>query len=555
MAVNLLLMTLLSALSPGQTTDRVSLDENGQEAQGSSVNAQISNDGRHVVFQSSAMLTVGSSVFTNVFVRDRNTGRTVILDTGPGGAPSNAASLNPRMSSDGRFVVFFSAASNLVAGDLNVTEDVFLYDRDVDDNGVFDEGNGAVELISLAYDGSQSDAPSDLPVVSDDGRWVVFWSAATNLVANDVNSVPDLFVRDRVLQMTSRLSVSSAGAEANGSSTKPALSASGRFLAFATHADNLVGGDTNGVEDVVLLDRDPDINGVFDEGNSVYVMVSNGDGGVPADGASGAPDVSDDGTLVVFDSVATNLVAGGTSGRQQVYLRDLNLGSTFLLSRNGTTEGNDRSEFAAISGGGAYAVFQSRASNLVSGDNNNWDDVFLVNLGAGSLKRYSVNGAGGESSSYSHRPAIAEIGPQVAFNSPSSDLVPHDTNNSLDVFVHGVGNFAPQLVVEELHRGQTSAAFACNCWPNETVVFMYSLSGLGSGPCPPHFGGSLCLDLLAPVTLLGTATTDAFGAASVSGSVPPSAALVPVYFQIAIRRGTGGVDSVKSNTVVQVIQP
>lgn len=153
---------------------------------------------------------------------------------------------DPAMSGDGRFVAFQSSAATLVPGDTNNTDDVFVHDR----------VTGANERVSVAGDGAQSDGYSGGPAISADGRYVGFPSGATNLVPGDTNTVWDVFVHDRNIGATERVSVSADGTEANQTSgSTPALSADGRKVAFVSSASNLVPGDTNGQSDVFVRVR------------------------------------------------------------------------------------------------------------------------------------------------------------------------------------------------------------------------------------------------------------------------------------------------------------
>src|SRR5205807_70009 len=176
----------------------------------------------------------------DVFVHDRQTGTTervgvdVVNYYGGGGSPV--------ISADGRFVAFTSLAADLVPGDTNAWADVFVYDR----------WTGTTERVSVDSAGNQGNAGSSLPSISADGRFVVFWSAATNLVPGDTNAAFDVFIHDRQTRTTERLSVDSAGNQGNYDSFAPALSADGRFVAFSSNATNLAPGDTNGVTDVFV---------------------------------------------------------------------------------------------------------------------------------------------------------------------------------------------------------------------------------------------------------------------------------------------------------------
>ncbi|MGH2537869.1 MAG: TolB family protein, partial [Candidatus Promineifilaceae bacterium] len=162
------------------------------------------------------------------------------------GAQGNDGSYYPSISADGRYVAFYSDAWNLVGGDTNGTWDVFVHDRDT----------GQTSRVSVASDGAQGDNHSGAPSISADGRYVAFNSVASNLVGGDTNGAYDIFVHDRDTGQTSRVSIASDGAQGNESSGVPAISADGRYVAFYSEASNLVGGDTNGYLDVFVHDRD-----------------------------------------------------------------------------------------------------------------------------------------------------------------------------------------------------------------------------------------------------------------------------------------------------------
>jgi Tol biopolymer transport system component len=170
-----------------------------------------------------------------------NTRQTV----GPGGQQANSFSFEPAISADGRFVAFRSFASNLVAGDTNGSYDVFVRDRRAQ----------VTRRVSVGPGGQQANRYSFAPAISAHGRFVAFRSLASNLVAGDTNGTEDVFVRDRRAQVTRRVSVGPGGQQANFSSGEPAISAHGRFVAFDSGASNLVAGDTNNKWDVFVRDR------------------------------------------------------------------------------------------------------------------------------------------------------------------------------------------------------------------------------------------------------------------------------------------------------------
>ena len=177
-----------------------------------------------------------------VFVHNRLTGETTRVSRSSAGVEANNTVSRPAISADGRSVAFESLASNLVTGDTNGQQDVFVHDWTT----------GITTRVSVANEGTQGNASSERPVLSADGRFVAFQSLATTLVADDTNGVQDAFVHDRVTNVTRRVSVSSAGAEGNMGGAEPSISADGRFVAFYTQS-NLVGGDTNNQLDVFVV--------------------------------------------------------------------------------------------------------------------------------------------------------------------------------------------------------------------------------------------------------------------------------------------------------------
>ncbi|HVZ93265.1 MAG TPA: hypothetical protein VG797_02030, partial [Phycisphaerales bacterium] len=401
----------------GQTT-RVSVASTGAQANNGSFRPALSADGRYVAFASAASnLVVGdSNAMGDIFVHDRQTGQTSRVSVASDGAQANNTSSMPVLSADGRYVAFYSWASNLVAGDTNNTPDVFVHDRQT----------GQTTRVSVSSTGAEGNGLSDFPAISGDGRYVAFRSAATDLVPNDTNFAGDLFVHDRLTGATSRVSVG-AGGQANNGSEFPALSDDGRFLAFRSFATNLVVGDTNNQPDVFV--RDLQTGGIE--------LVSVSTAGAQADGYGTRPSISADGRYVAFESGAANLVAGDSNGAGDIFVRDRTAGTTTRVSlRTGGTQGNDWSLFPSISGDGRYVAFQSMATNLVAGDTNSSDDIFVHDRQTGETTRVSVTSAGVEGNFTSIKPWISANGGVIAFSSQATNLVPGDTNFQDDVFVH-----------------------------------------------------------------------------------------------------------------------
>jgi Tol biopolymer transport system component len=281
-------------------------------------------------------------------------------------------------------------------------------------------------LISLAVDGGEADGASFTPSISADGRYVAFASAASTLVSGDGNGTEDVFVHDRVARTTERVSVSSLGAEGNGDSYDPAISADGRYVAFTSSASNLTAGDSNDELDIFVRDL---------VGRST-VLVSAGPQGAMGDGPSVAPSISADGRFVAFESDASTLVRGDGNGTGDVFVRDLAGGVTRRLSVGGNEQETESPSFgAALSADGTSVAFESFSSRLVPDDTNGALDVFVADVASGRLDRVSLSTGGGQADDRSYSPSISADGRIVAFASFAGNLVPDDTNGLLDVFL------------------------------------------------------------------------------------------------------------------------
>ncbi len=342
-------------------TTRVSLGLGGAESNERSSNPVLSADGRFVAFESSATNLVANDTNgqTDIFVHDRQTGETTRVSLGPAGVEANAGCGTPVISADGRFIAFESSATNLVTNDTNNEGDVFVHDRQ----------SGETTRVSLTDGGGEGNSDSELGAISADGRLVCFRSFATNLVANDTNNTPDIFVRDRQANTTTRVNVSTGGDQANASSEDSDISADGRFVAFESNATNLVPNDTNNQGDVFVRDLL----------NNTTIRVSvNSNGDQVVGDSSGNPSISADGRFVAFTSEASNLVDGDNNSTVDVFVRDLLTGSTFRVSLDSNgAEGNGSSTQPVISADGLAVIFASLATNLVPNDNNGSRDIFV----------------------------------------------------------------------------------------------------------------------------------------------------------------------------------
>lgn len=427
----------VAAAGPAGTV-RVSISSAGVEADGESWWPSISRDGRFVAFRSLASNLLGPGVDTNgkgdIFVRNLDKGGTVRVSVSSSGAQSNGHSKRPSISADGRYVAFQSMAWNLVPGDTNQREDIFVHD-------LWTETTTRVSVTSA---GAQSNHYSFLPDISEDGRFVAFGSWATNLVPGDTNGDAvieqgsDVFVHDRKSKTTTRVSLTNTGGQAwGGASGGPSISADGRYVVFLSSATNLLGpgGDTNSASDVFVRDLQA----------ATTKRVSVGSGGTQAnDHSFNDPDaISADGRYVVFQSDADNLAGAGadTNGETDVFVHDHLTGNTTKVSRSPGGEANGWSDFANISADGRTIVYASLADNILGagGDTNGVFDVFTYDRNTGITTRVSVSASGEEANDESTFPSISANGLRIAFQSDATNLLGPggDTNGVKDVFVRG----------------------------------------------------------------------------------------------------------------------
>jgi Tol biopolymer transport system component len=340
---------------------RVSVKTSGAEANGLSFMPSISANGRYVAFSSRA--TNLSSSDTNaqddIYVHDRKMKRTKLVSKSSSGVVRGDNSRCPVISANGRFIAFQSEAEDLVGGDTNGMFDVFVHDRKT----------RKTKRVSIASDGSEEDGPSRDPSISADGRFVAFESFAGNFSANHGDKHLDVFVHYRVTRKTKRVSLKRGGGSPGGNSSNPSISADGRFVAFVSGADNLIGSDDNNEYDVFVR------------------------------------------------------------GRQKKRTRRVNV-------KTGGGHTNEGSGDASISASGRFIAFVSDADNLISNDDNGVQDVFVHDRKTKKTRRASVRRLGGEANGASGRPSVSGDGRFVAFESDADDIVT-DGNTEEDVFVRG----------------------------------------------------------------------------------------------------------------------
>ena len=395
-------------------TSLVSVASDGTQGNNLSGIPAISVDGRYVAFASLASNLVSGDTngYQDIFVHDLQTKQTTRVSVASDGTQGNGRSgYHPwcSISGDGRYVAFASDANNLVSGDNNDAHDVFVHDRQT----------GQTTRISIATNGTQSNADSWGPSISADGRYVAFTSYASNLSNGDTNNERDAFVHDRQTGQTNRVSIASDGTQGNDFSAGTFISADGRYVAFNSQASNLVSGDTNGQLDVFVHDRQT--------GQTSRISVASD--GTQGNHSSFFPSLSTDGRYVAFISQASNLVNGDTNNQWDIFVHDQQMGQTSRVSvdSNGVQFG-DSSQDPSISANGRYVAFRF----------NSWD-IYLHDRQTGQTSRVSVNSQGIPGNGQSEYPAISGDGRYVAFFSLATNLVHGGTSSIGHVFVYDRG--------------------------------------------------------------------------------------------------------------------
>jgi Tol biopolymer transport system component len=416
-------------------TFRVSVGSTGSQADRPSGEAAVSGDGRYVAFTSFATSLVLPNLPTvsQVYRRDLVLGITEQVSVGPGNVSGNDNSSRPSISFDGRYVAFGSFATNLMAiAEPNPGQ---VYVRDM----TAPPGSG-IQRASQDPLGNSGDDVSAGPSISSDGRFIAFESMATIFGDTHTSGVPKIYRRDMNGTGIIPISVTPTGgdptspppaATAIGSVTA-SISADGSVVAYASDCTNIVAGDANLKEDVFVAT-------VGALGAITTKLVSHNAGGTSGSDASASPAVSADGLWVAFHSKAVDLIpADLNNGFFDVYVYSMADGSVTLVSVNsqGLQPVLASSLHPSLSSDGRFVAFESTASNLVVGDSNLTDDVFIRDRSAGTTIRVSVDTAGNQAgpSQPSQFPSLSADGKVVAFSTLAA-FVNDDTNGIVDVYV------------------------------------------------------------------------------------------------------------------------
>ncbi len=358
---------------------------------------------------------------------DRDRRLELVSISGDGNQANNdndAASI----SADGRYVAFVSLAENLVPNDTNLSSDVFVRDREA----------GTTERVSVGPLGVEGDGNSGMlsglgrADISRDGRFVAFASEASNFVLGDVPGTADVFVHDRRTRTTELISRGVDGLPAGGS-TAPSISGDGRFVAFLSFSDRLVpDGNPNFVDHVFVVDRMTNAIERIDVAND----------GALADSGALHVIISADGRIVGFDTSAGNLVAGDGDQAHDVFVRDRKAGKTEgITTRTATDTFTGQSFLTSISGDGRFIGFESNDISLVRRDRNQFfSDAFVFDRRHDRLRLVSRSSDGEQGNDDSFGTLVSDDGTFAIFSSRASNLVRRDVNQAVDVFRRDLEN-------------------------------------------------------------------------------------------------------------------
>jgi Tol biopolymer transport system component len=397
---------------------RASVSSAGAEGNGGSSAARISANGRFVLFHSTAGSLVNDDTngYQDVFLHDLGTGTTARVSLGIGGVQLSLPSIVAGLSDNGFVVAFRSSAGNVGFGAGTTVDN--LYVRKL--------VTGSLAWASAGIGGADPDLTIQDGTLSGDGRLAFFSTLASNIVAGDTNASGDVFVHNLDTAATTRISVPAGGGEADDHSIAPSANVDGRFVSFRNQATNLVAPFTTGNRNIVRLDR---------SGGTIVPVSVNTIGGEPnVDEDLSA--ISADGRFVAFDSSSSNLVAGDTNARWDVFVRDVAAGTTVRVSvATDGTQGNFDSNAPSISSDGRFIAFTSESDLLDINDSNGFFDVYVHDRLTSTTALVSVSALGVQGNNTSSTPRISGDGRWIAFQSGANNLVPGDTNGLIDVFV------------------------------------------------------------------------------------------------------------------------
>jgi Tol biopolymer transport system component len=412
-----LLVATFASTARGQEISLVSALADGTQSDRDCIPAAISYDGRFVAFLSDARSLAGLvNPHVECYVKDRLTGDVELVSRNAAGVEANQDVRDVRISADGNFVVFSTSATNLDGADTNGgVADCYLYDRAED----------SIELVSLGPDGQVGDTESREPVVSADGRYVAFTSYAHNFAADDDNDSCDVFLRDRYLNTTVTISVTQDGHVGNNQSHAADITSDGGLVVFQSVAHDLT--------DVRTTDYEVYVRDVAAGATTLLTLEMDG---TPAVSAAD-PRCSADGNVVCFASADPLLVPNDTNGTEDIFVLDRVAGTVERVNVTTSGEQGGLSQFPTISADGRFVGFWCGPSDPLDPLDRNWaPDGYARDRLRGITFRVSVRD-GGDPTDIVGVPAIVSgDGRSFLFGSPTDLAEEGDTNFHADVFVH-----------------------------------------------------------------------------------------------------------------------
>ena len=446
-AVLVFTICVICSLAIGGVTEIVSVNSEGDQGSGYSVEPDVSDDGRYVVFYAAAedLVPDDTNGMLDIFVHDRFTNETTRVSISSDGEQANGQSAFPTISGDGRIVAFHSSADNLVTDDRNSETDMFAHDRET----------GFTVRVSVDSKGKQSNENSSFGAVSGNGQYVVFQTAA-QLSDDDVNNTSDIYMHDLLSRETVRVSVGTGGFQLHGASVDAAISYYGEYVAFSSLADNVDPIDIDNRYDIYVRDI------LSDETVLVSPSSSNDQS---ADEDCELPVISADGQKIAFISEATNLIEGEQLGIKYAFLYDRTKNLMRLMSRNYCGEpGDQRTDTVAITPDGQWVVFYSAAQNLVPGGSWPLRNIFLRNTDTNQILEVSEASDGSPADGDSFDPALSNDGHIVVFSSVADNLVEDDMNDTHDIFAHELECISQQDLDNSGSVGALDLLALLGCW-------------------------------------------------------------------------------------------
>lgn len=374
----------------------------------------ISGNGRYITFSTAAAELDGSSRNRQLYRHDVISGETRMISRSSINQPGNGETLfASTMNYEGNLIAFMSYATNLGEGTTNDIGQLYVHDVDL----------GETRIVSSNSRGETGNHRSEMPRLSADGKFLAFYSSASNLVDQDTNGRADIFLKNLESGETRIVSRGPFG-ESNAGSLDVAISGNGDVVAFISHASNLVADDTNGHPDAFVYYTD----------TGTVERISVATDGSQADNRSTSVAVSANGRYVAFRSDATNLVDNDEPGTRDVFIRDLKLGTTVRATEHANGDGFKGMVISMdISADGRYVLFESNALDEFQAPSSG-AKLFVKDMVIGDIRQVDI-GLDGTSYQYSSQSVMSHDGEHIAYVSAVDNLVSDDTNALPDVFV------------------------------------------------------------------------------------------------------------------------